>query len=355
MDKGDLMNIKNDNSLLSENDNGLLFSEISTLIDHSRRIMLANARSTSIFLFWQIGKAINENILENKRADYGKKIVSLLATQLKEKYGSSFAIRNLRRMMQFAEQFPDFEIVSLATTQLTWTHITEILPLKTYEEKMFYLNEAARSLLPVIQLRNMINRKSYERKEIANTQLTSESLIPFGTFKDPYLFDVLGIADEYLEADVEEAILRELEKFILEFGTGFAFVKRQKRMIIDGRDHWLDLLFYNRELNRLVAIELKFGRFEAADNGQMKLYLGWLDKYERREGELSPIGLILCSESGREELEFLKLDRDGIMVAEYWTKLPPKAELEHKIQTLLAETRERMEQRKLLGNGANEE
>jgi len=343
MDKDELVT-------LFENGEQLLYSEISTLIESNRRIILANARSTSIFLFWEIGRIINENILENKRADYGKKIVSLLATQLKEKYGSSFAIRNLRRMMQFAEQFPDFEIVSLATTQLTWTHITEILPLKTHEAKMFYLGEAARSLLPVIKLRDMINRKAYERKEIANTQLSPESQIPLGTFKDPYLFDILGIADEYLEEDVETAILRELEKFILEFGTGFAFVARQKRMIIDGRDHWVDLLFYNRDLKRLVAIDLKFGRFEAAHNGQMKLYLGWLDKYERREGELSPIGLILCSESGREELEFLKLDRDGIMVAEYWTKLPPKAELEQKVQTLLAETRERVEQRKLMGS-----
>jgi len=341
MDKDELIT-------LTESGEQLLCNEIFTLIERSRRIILANARSTSIALFWEIGKVINESILKNKRADYGKKIVSLLATQLKEKYGSSFAIRNLRRMMQFAEQFPDFEIVSLATTQLTWTHITEILPLKTHEEKMFYLAEAARNLVTVAQLRKMINRKTYERKEIADTQLAPESQIPLGTFKDPYLFDVLGIADEYLEADVEEAILRELEKFILEFGTGFSFVKRQKRMVIDGRDHWLDLLFYNRDLKRLVAVELKFGRFEAADNGQMKLYLGWLDKYERREGENAPIGLILCSESGREELEFLKLDRDGIMVAEYWTKLPPKAEFEQKIRALLAETRERVEQRGVL-------
>jgi len=137
----------------------------------------------------------------------------------------------------------------------------------------------------------------------------------------------------------------------LEFGRGFAFVGRQKRMIIDGRDHWLDLLFYNRDLRRLVAVELKIGRFEAAHNGQMKLYLGWLDQNERREGEETPVGIILCSESGREEIEYLKLDRDGIMVAEYWTTLPPKAEFDKKIQTILAETRERMLQRNLLIEG----
>jgi len=254
----------------------------------------------------------------------------------------------MRRMMQFAEQFLDFEIVSVLPTQLSWSHFTEILPLKTQEAKMFYINETARGFLSTRQLRKMINRKAFERKEIADTQITSASPIPVGTFKDPYLFDVLGIKDEYMEADVEEAILRELEKFILEFGKGFTFVERQKRMIIDGRDKKLDLLFYNRDLKRLVAVELKYGRFDARDSGQLKLYLGWLDKYERREGENAPIGLILCSDSGREEIELLKLDRDGIMVAEYWTALPPKAEFEQKIQTILSETRERLAQRNLL-------
>ena len=325
-----------------------LYNKISILIEQSRRAIYSHASSTTIFLFWEIGNHINIDILENKRADYGKKVVPQLASRLTEKHGSSFALRNLRRMMQFAEQFSNFEIVSPLATQLSWSHFTEILPLKWHDAKLFYLSEAARSLLGKRELRSMINRKAFERKEIADTQISQASPIPLGTFKDPYLFDVLGIKDEYLEADVEAAILRELEKFILEFGKGFAFVDRQKRMIIDGRDHWLDLLFYNRDLKRLVAVELKYGRFEAAHNGQMKLYLGWLDKYERREGENAPIGIILCSESGREELEFLKLDRDGIMVAEYWTTLPPKAEFEHKIQTILAETRERMAQRNLL-------
>lgn len=326
----------------------ILFDEVSAMIEQSRREITMNARGRVVVLFWQIGQRINRDVLENKRADYGKQIVARVATQLAEKYGSSFELRNLRRMMQFAEQFPDFEIVSLPATQLSWAHVVEILSLKTQDAKLFYLNEAARGLIGRDGLRKMISRKAYERKEIADTQITETSPIPVGTFKDPYLFDVLGIKDEYLEVDLEDAILRELEKFILEFGKGFAFVERQKRMIIDGRDNRLDLLFYNRYLKRLVAVELKQGRFEAADNGQMKLYLNWLDKYERQDGENAPIGLILCSESGREEIELLKLDRDGIMVAEYWTTLPPKAEFEQKIQTILAETRERMLQRNLL-------
>jgi len=347
--KGDLIKSENNLGTLIENDGQILFSKISTLIEQSRRTMLAQASSTTIFLFWEIGRRINENILENERADYGKKIVSRVATQLAEKYGRSFEARNLRRMMQFFEQFPNFEIVSPAATQLSWAHFVEILPLKTHKSKLFYLNEAARGLISRDNMRAMINRRAYERKEIADTQISSKSIIPHGTFKDPYLFDVLGIKDEYLESDLEEAIIRELEKFILEFGKGFAFVERQKRMIIDDQDFKLDVLFYNRYLKRLVAIELKRGQFHASDSGQMKLYLKWLNRYERQEGENEPIGIILCAGGNhREQIELLEMDKDGIMVAEYWTTLPPKAEFEQKIQAILSETRERVLQRNLL-------
>jgi len=327
----------------------MLFDEISTLIEQTRRTIYAQASSATILLYWKIGRRVNDDVLKNKRADYGKQIVSALTTQLTEKYGRSFEIRNLRRMMQFAEQFSDFEIVSALPTQLSWTHIIEVLPLKTQEAKIFYLDEAARRLMSTRELREFINRKAYERREIANTQITDTTRIPLNAFKDPYLFDTLGLKDEYLEADLEEAILRELEKFILEFGKGFTFAERQKRMIIDGEDFHLDLLFYNRNLKRLVAVELKQGQFEAAYSAQMKLYLKWLNRYERQEGENEPIGLILCASGNhREQMELLEMDKDGIMVAEYWTTLPPKAEFEKKIHAILAETRERLARRKLL-------
>lgn len=330
------------------NSEQVLFNEISTLIEQSRRAIYANANSVIVLLFWRIGQRINNEILENKRADYGKKIVVTLSRQLEENYGRSFEVKNLRRMLQFAEQFPDEEIVVSLSRQLSWSHFLALIPLKSSDAKMFYANESFNGCLGVRGLRKLISRKAYERREIANTQISKSSPIPPGTFKDPYLFDVLGIKDEYLEADVEEAILRELEKFIMEFGKGFAFVERQKRMIVDGHDRTLDLLFYNRNLKRLVAVEVKQGRFDARDSGQMKLYLKWLDRYERQEGENEPIGLILCSESGREEIELLEMDKDGILVAEYWTTLPPKAEFEQKIHLILTETRERIAQRNLL-------
>ena len=325
-----------------------LFDEISTLIEQSRRAIYAQASGTTAVLFWKIGQCVNSEILKNKRAGYGGQIVVTLSRQLTEKYGRSFEEKNLRRMLQFAEQFADEKIVVSLSRQLSWSHFLALIPLKSAEAKMFYARESMNGGLGVRELRRLISRKAFERKEIADTQITPDSTLPIGAFKDPYLFDILGLKDEYLEADLEAAILRELEKFILEFGKGFAFVERQKRMIIDGDDYHLDLLFYNRYLKRLVAVELKQGKFQAEYTGQMKLYLGWLDKYERQDGENAPVGLILCAESSREQIELLKLDRDGIMVAEYWTALPPKKEFETKIRALLVEAQERLEQRKLL-------
>jgi predicted nuclease of restriction endonuclease-like (RecB) superfamily len=207
--------------------------------------------------------------------------------------------------------------------------------------------------LGVRELRRQISRKAYERKEIANKELSDETTVPFNIFKDPYLLDLFGLKDNYVEADLEKAILTDLEAFLLEFGHGFTFIERQKRMIIDGEDIILDLLFYHRILKRLVAIELKLGVFKAAYKGQMELYLKWLDKYERQEGEEPPIGLILCATASREKIELLEMDKVGIAVAEYWTHLPPKAEFEIKIKDILIEAQERLERRKSLQNSKN--
>ncbi len=326
----------------------VLLNELSQLIEQSQRQVVSQANSTLTMLFWHIGKRINENILQNKRAEYGKQIVVTLARQLTEKYGRNFEERNLRRMLQFAEQFPDKEIVVTLSRQLSWSHFLILIPLKKVEVKLFYAQKASTEVLGVRDLRKQIEAKTFERTGIANLQVIQSDTIPANTFKDPYILDFLGLQNTYLEKDLETAVLRELEAFILELGKGFAFVERQKRMIIDGEDFYLDLLFYHRTLKRLVAIELKLGRFEAKHKGQMELYLKWLNRYEKQEGEQPPVGLILCAESSREQVELLEMHKDGIMVAEYWTELPPKKELEQKIHTLLAEARERIERKKLL-------
>lgn len=219
--------------------------------------------------------------------------------------------------------------------------------MKSLEQKMFYAGLSANERWSVRELRKSIESKTYERAKIANIQLAKSSTIPINTFKDPYFFDFLDLKESYLEKDLEAAILKELEQFILEIGKGFTFVERQKRMIIDGDDYHLDLLFFHRTLKRLVAIELKIGKFQAKDKGQMELYLKWLDRYEKQEGEEKPIGLILCAEASREQVELLELHKDGIMVAEYWTELPSKKQLETKLHKTLIDVQEALERKKI--------
>ena len=258
------------------------------------------------------------------------------------RYGRSFEEKNLRRMLQFSEQFEDFSIVVTLSRQLSWSHFLVLLPIKQAEAKQYYANLSSVEYWSVRDLRKQIASKAFERNEIANTQLSTFKPELLNTFKDPYILDFLNLKNTYLEQDLERAILHELEAFILELGKGFAFMERQKRMIIDGDDFYLDLLFYNRKLKRLVAIELKLGKFKAAHKGQMELYLKWLSRYEKAEGENEPIGLILCAESNKEQIELLEIQKDGIMVAEYWTEMPSKQALQQKLHQLLIEAKERI-------------
>ena len=251
------------------------------------------------------------------------------------------------RMMQFAEIYPDIQIVGSLSRQLSWSHFVELFPIKSKETRNFYARQIAEEGWSVRETRKQIERKAFERKEIANSQLSRSGTDMQHSFKDPYFLDFLGLKEGYLENDLEATILKELEYFILELGKGFAFIERQKRMIIDGEDFYLDLLFYHRKLKRLVAVELKIGKFKAAYKGQMELYLKWLNKYEKQNGEEYPIGLILCAEASSEQIELLEMDKNGIMVAEYWTELPPKKELEQKIHHALVAARERIAQKKL--------
>jgi predicted nuclease of restriction endonuclease-like (RecB) superfamily len=327
-------------------ENDTLLQELSVLIEESKQHVSRVVNSAITLLFWRVGKRINEEILNNERAEYGKQIVVTVSRHLESRFGRNFAEKNVRRMMQFASEFQDFEIVVTLSRQLSWSHFLILIPIKSAEAQLFYAKIAIDEKLGVRDLRRKIATKSFERSEIANLQLAANQTDLTNTFKDPYILDFLNLKSTYLEQDLENAILRELETFILELGKGFAFMERQKRMIIDGDDFYLDLLFYNRNLKRLVAIELKIGKFEAAHKGQMELYLKWLNKYEKQDGEKEPIGLILCAESNKEQIELLEMHKDGIMVAEFWTALPPKAELEAKLHQLLIEAKERIERNK---------
>ena len=334
-----------------------LIGDIRGLIEQSRQQLASAVNSALTQLYWRIGQRIRSEVLQGERAAYGEQIVSALARQLSSDYGRGFAEKNLRHMLRFVEAFPDEAIVSTLSRQLAWSHFLEIIYLSDALARDFYAQICAQERWSVRRLRERKDTQLFERtalskqpaallaQELATLRQTGEVKLAL-VLKDPYVLDFLGLQDRYLEKDLEDAILRELEGFLLELGTGFSFVARQKRIQLDQDDFYIDLLFYNRRLKRLVAIDLKLGDFKAEYKGQMELYLRWLAKHEQEPGEAPPLGIILCSgNKKREQIELLELDASGIHVAEYLTALPPKAVLQAKLHEAIALSRARLENR----------
>jgi predicted nuclease of restriction endonuclease-like (RecB) superfamily len=302
-------------------------------------------------MYWHIGKQIDQEILKSRRAEYGKEIVATLSKQLSREYGRGYSKRNLLNMVKFYKTFTDEEIVQTLSAQLSWSHFNELISIEDNLKRDFYIEMCKMDNWSVRVLKNRINSMLYERTALSKkpdelikheiAELKKGKVTPPMVLKDPYILDFLELKDRYLEVDLEDAILREIEKFILELGSGFAFVARQKRIWIGSEEFVMDLLFYNRKLKRLILIELKLGKFKASYKGQVELYLKWLDKYEKEEGENSPIGIILCADKQNEQIELLELDKSNIHVAQYLTVLPPRDKLEAKLHSALLMAREK--------------
>lgn len=331
-----------------------LFAYIADLVEQGRRVAAAQTNAALTLTYWLIGRAISTNVVRKQRADYGKQIYATLSRRLTPRFGRGFEPTSLRRMVQFTQEFPDFEIVATVSRQLSWSHLRELLPVQSDEARRFYIEQATSKHLGVRDLRQAIARKAWERREIANSQIPEGSAVPRDTFTDPLILDMLGLHDSYLEKDLEAAILNDMRAFLMEVGDGFTFVASQKRMPIGTKEYWLDLLFFSRPLRRLVAVELKLGSFRPAFVGQMEAYLKWLDKFERQPGEDTPVGLVLCSEADREEVEFLELHKDGIAVVEYWTTLPPRDELETKLRQIVRDAQERLTRRAITASPSDD-
>lgn len=331
-----------------------LWGDIRSLIDSARTHVAQVVNSAIVLTYWGVGDRIRREVVRQERAEYGKQLVSKLAQDLTAQYGPGFSRTNLFHMLRFAENFPDFQIVQSLAGQLAWTHITHLIYVPDPLAREFYARMSvaerwsARTLRQKIQ-GMLFERTAISRKPEAVVLKELEALRDEGrmsadlVFRDHYVLDFLGLKDMYSERDLEEAILRDVERFISELGHDFCFVARQKRMTIDGEDYRLDLLFFHRGLRCLIAIDLKLGRFHAGDKGQMELYLRWLDRHERRAGEESPLGLILCAGKSEEHVELLQLHESSIRVAEYITELPPPEVLSQKLHAAIAAARRRME------------
>jgi predicted nuclease of restriction endonuclease-like (RecB) superfamily len=341
-------------SELDKSNNLDLVKEISLYIEESKQQLAITVNATLSLLYWQIGKRINEEILQNQRAEYGKEIVSALSRQLTLDYGTGWSKRQLHHCIRFAEVFPDFEIVHTLCSQLSWSHLRLIIPMEDTLKRDFYIEMCKLEKWSTRTLQERIQSMLFERTAISKKpeqtikndlallnkeQKLSADLV----FKDPYVLDFLGLKDTYSEKDLESAIIAELQRFISELGSDFAFLARQKRITIDTTDYYIDLLFYHRRLKCLVAIDLKIGNFEASYKGQMELYLRYLEKYEQVEGENSPIGLILCSGKNEEHVELLQLDKSNIRVADYLTILPSQEVLKQKLHQAIELARNRFD------------
>lgn len=328
-------------------------TDIKKLIEQSKQNVALAVNAEITLLYWNVGKRINDEVLNNQRAEYGKQVIASLSVQLTEDYGQGWSKRQLHNCMRFAEIFPDATIVNALRTQLTWTHIRMIIPMEDQLKREFYIMMCKLEKWSSRQFQERIQSMLYERTAISKkpeqTILNDLDLLknehkisPDLVFRDPYFLDFLGLKDTYSEKDLESAIVAELQRFIVEMGSDFAFLARQKRITIDNRDYKMDLLFYHRRLKCLVVIDLKLGEFEAGYKGQMELYLRYLAKHEQVEGENTPIGLILCTGKNEEHVELMELDKSNIRVSDYLTLLPPRKLLQEKLHKAVEIAQQRL-------------
>ena len=345
-------NIKKTDTLLPDKQaESLLYSDVCFLIENTRQRLATTVNAEACIMHWQIGKRIKEDVLYNKRAEYGKQVIKNLAVALTDRYGKGWTFYKLQHCVRSAYTFSEDEIVYAVRTQLTWTHLRSLMSIDDELKRSFYIEMCRLEHWDTRTLNEKIDSQLYEltalskkpekiiKQELAKVKETN-TLTPDIVFRSDYFLDTLGLTNVYCEKDLEDAILIQIQSFIKELGSDFAFLDRQKRITVDATDYYIDLLFYHRRLRRLVVIDLKLGKFKPEHEGQMLLYLRYLNKNERMEGEESPIGLILCSEGNTEHIEYLMLEDNNIRVAQYYTQLPDKKLLSEKLQRAIAIAKE---------------
>ena len=338
-----------------------LYYDVLDLIEKAKKNVAHHVNTEFVVLNWNIGDRIKKELLNNQKPEYGKRVIKRLSERLILKYGRGYSYSNLYRMMQLNEYFGDFKKFATLSQKLSWSHFIEIVKMDTEVKRQFYATMCLNENWSVRTLRERVDSALFERTAISkkpeqtiinDLQLLEEEnkMTTDLFFRDPYILDFLELKDTYSEKDLENAIISELEKFILEMGNDFAFLARQKRITIDGKDFYLDLLFFHRKLKRLVVIELKLEEFKPEHKGQVELYLKWLNKYEKAEGEESPVAIILCASKSNTIAELMELDNSGIHVAQYLTNYVPKELLEEKFLSSIKNAKIQLEQRKNIEN-----
>ena len=346
------MGTDNNLQILQQPESAVLFNDVCLIIDQARRHVATYVNVEACLMNWHVGKRIKEDVLYNQRAEYGKQILKNLSVKLTERYGTGWGTEKLKHCVRSAYLFSEDDIMYAARTQLTWTHLRSLMSLKDSLERQFYMEMCRIDHWDTRTLDEKIDSQLYQRtaisqrpEEVIRRELKElreeDTLNPDIVFRSTYFLDMLGLPDVFSEKDLENSILNQLLEFIKELGSDFTFVDRQKRITVDSEDYFIDLLFFHRGLRRLVAIDLKLGKFKPAYEGQMRLYLRYLNKNDRKPWEEEPIGLILCSEGNTEHIQYFMLDDDSdIRVAQYYTELPSKELLADRLQRAIAIARE---------------
>ena len=333
-----------DNNLI---DNEVLVNEISSIITNARNNVSKQVNSELLNAYWNIGRVIVENELKNNRGEYGKKQLLAISKNLTNKFGKGFSLSNLYNMKMFYTKYPIFQSV---TGKLSWTHYCELLYISDDDKRSFYEKEAINSNWSVRELKRQISSSLFERLLLSNGEANKKKVLelalkgneiakPEDIVKDPYVFEFLGLPENkpMMESDLEEALVRQIEKFLLELGKGFMFVGTQQRVTFGNTHYYVDMVFYNKVLRSYVLIELKTIKLMPEAVGQLNMYLNYYAAEVNDENDNPPIGLILCTDKGNVDMQYaLGGLSNNIFASKYVTYMPDKEQLIAQVESVLA-------------------
>lgn len=335
-----------------------LYSDICDIIDTAKARIATYVNTNVCMTYWHVGTRIKEDVLYNKRAEYGKQIVKNLSVKLNQRYGKGWGFKTLQHCIRAAYTFSEDEIVYATRRQLYWSHLRSIMYIKDELERQFYIEMTALEHWDTRTLDEKIDKQLYfttalsrrpeevirkQLDELRETQVVNPDIV----FRSSYFLDMFGLPETFSENELEQKVVGQVEEFMHELGPDFTLIARQKRITVDAVDYKMDLVFFHRALRRTIVVDLKLGKFKPAYEGQMLLYLRYINTHERHPWEEAPIGLILCSEGNTEHIEYLMLDENSpIKVAQYYTQLPDKKLLAARLQRAIAIAREYQEERK---------
>jgi predicted nuclease of restriction endonuclease-like (RecB) superfamily len=318
-----------------------LLSEIKNLLVNSRKQLIRSVNATMVQTYWGIGRLIVEDELKGKeRAEYGKRQLETIAKSLTEEFGKGFDATNLRKMRQFYQLFSIRDSVRL---ELSWSHYRRLIRIENQEAREWYIEQSIENNWSARALERQVSKLYYERllasreklpvEKEAKTQTQELIVDAKNHLRDPYIFDFLNLPyQSLLESDIEQALMNNLQQFLLELGRGFAFVSRQQRLNVEEQDFYIDLVFYNFKLKCFLLIDLKLGKLTHQDVGQMDTYVRVYDTFHKGEDDNPTIGLILSSEKSEAVAKYSVLsDSKQLFSSKYLPFLPSEEELQREL------------------------